>query len=339
MLESVLRGTALFMLDVYLLRVIVNSVQAGSDFGGLAATTLWIAGYYGAVQILRTVLRTLYYPISNLKIQESIQLRLFTASMEADLSCFEDSEFYDRYVKAIQEAPTRASQILDSISDMILFITYVATNGVLLVTIAPELMIWAFLPVLVGILTGKRRNRVSYEFTMRVTEQNRKRDYVRRVFYMQKYAKELRLTNIYRVLFRQMDESLRDIGRAIRQYGFKLALFEYARNETVEVLVYVGSILWTSFRVLTAKTMPLGDALVVVNSISSVAYTFQDSIQRLFEFHEHSLYIENLRYFLQYEPSIRNDPKGTAGIRLSGTWSSTTSPSTMQGRRQRFCTR
>lgn len=83
----------------------------------------------------------------------------------------------------------------------------------LLVTIAPELMIWAFLPVLVGILTGKRRNRVSYEFTMRVTEQNRKRDYVRRVFYMQKYAKELRLTNIYRVLFRQMDESLRDIGR------------------------------------------------------------------------------------------------------------------------------
>ena len=54
MLESVLRGTALFMLDVYLLRVIVNSVQAGSDFGGLAATTLWIAGYYGAVQILRT---------------------------------------------------------------------------------------------------------------------------------------------------------------------------------------------------------------------------------------------------------------------------------------------
>lgn len=308
--ESVLRGTALFMMDVYLLRIIVNSVQAGSDFGRLAATTIWIAGYYGAVQIFRTVLRTLYYPISNLKIQESIQLRLFTTSMEADLSCFEDSEFYDRYVKAIREAPTRASQILDSISDLILFITYVATNGALLVTIAPELMVWAFLPVLVGLLTGKRRNKVSYELTMRVTEQNRKRDYVRRVFYLQNYAKELRLTNIYRVLFRQMDESLRDICKAIRQYGFKLALFEYVRDETVEVLVYVGSILWTSFRVLTAKTMPLGDALVVVNSISSVAYTFQDSIQRLFEFHEHSLYIQNLRYFLEYEPTIQNDPKG-----------------------------
>ena len=59
------------------------------------------------------------------------------------------------------------------------------------------------------------------------------------------------------------------------------------RDETVEVLVYIGSILWTSFRVLTAKTMPLGDALVVINSISTVAFTFQDSIQRLFEFHEH----------------------------------------------------
>ena len=39
-LESVLRGTALFMLDVYLLRIIVNSVQAGSDFGRLAVTTI-----------------------------------------------------------------------------------------------------------------------------------------------------------------------------------------------------------------------------------------------------------------------------------------------------------
>ncbi len=317
-LESVLRGTALFMLDVYLLRIIVNSVQAGSDFGRLAVTTIWVAGYYGAVQIFRTVLQTLYYPISNLKIQESIQLRLFTTSMEADLSCFEDSEFYDRYVKAIQEAPTRASQILDSISDLILFITYVATNGALLVTMAPELMVWAFLPVLVEVLIGKRRNKVSYELTMRVTEQNRKRDYVRRVFYLQNYAKELRLTNIYRVLFRQMDESLRDICRAIREYGLKLALFEYVRDETVEVLVYIGSILWTSFRVLTAKTMPLGDALVVINSISTVAFTFQDSIQRLFEFHEHSLYIQNLRYFLEYEPTIQRDPKGLPVVDFRG---------------------
>ncbi|MFQ9801124.1 MAG: hypothetical protein ACLR23_21845 [Clostridia bacterium] len=92
-MNLVLRGTALFMLDVYLLRIIVNSVQAGSDFGRLAVTTIWVAGYYGAVQIFRTVLQTLYYPISNLKIQESIQLRLFTTSMEADLSCFEDSNF------------------------------------------------------------------------------------------------------------------------------------------------------------------------------------------------------------------------------------------------------
>lgn len=306
------------MLDVYLLRIIVNSVQAGSDFGRLAVTTIWVAGYYGAVQIFRTVLQTLYYPISNLKIQESIQLRLFTTSMEADLSCFEDSEFYDRYVKAIQEAPTRASQILDSISDLILFITYVATNGALLVTMAPELMVWVFLPVLVEVLIGKRRNKVSYELTMRVTEQNRKRDYVRRVFYLQNYAKELRLTNIYRVLFRQMDESLRDICRAIREYGLKLALFEYVRDETVEVLVYIGSILWTSFRVLTAKTMPLGDALVVINSISTVAFTFQDSIQRLFEFHEHSLYIQNLRYFLEYEPTIQRDPKGLPVVDFRG---------------------
>ena len=167
-------------------------------------------------------------------------------------------------------------------------------------------------------MIGKRRNKVSYELTMRVTEQNRKRDYVRRVFYLQNYAKELRLTNIYRVLFRQMDESLRDICRAIREYGLKLALFEYVRDETVEVLVYIGSILWTSFRVLTAKTMPLGDALVVINSISTVAFTFQDSIQRLFEFHEHSLYIQNLRYFLEYEPTIQRDPKGLPVVDFRG---------------------
>ena len=115
-----------------------------------------------------------------------------------------------------------------------------------------------------------------------------------------------------------MDESLRDICRAIREYGLKLALFEYVRDETVEVLVYIGSILWTSFRVLTAKTMPLGDALVVINSISTVAFTFQDSIQRLFEFHEHSLYIQNLRYFLEYEPTIQRDPKGLPVVDFRG---------------------
>ncbi|MBQ7910881.1 MAG: ABC transporter ATP-binding protein, partial [Clostridia bacterium] len=54
----------------------------------------------------------------------------------------------------------------------------------------------------------------------------------------------------------------------------------------------------------------VGDCIVVLNSIGSVSGYLQGLVTNLVSFHEHALYIQNLRSFLEYEPKIKANPEG-----------------------------
>ena len=57
-------------------------------------------------------------------------------------------------------------------------------------------------------------------------------------------------------------------------------------------------------RQVISKTIPLSSFFIAVNSIFSVS-THMNSFASIFnEFVEHSLYIDDLRYFMEYEPKI-----------------------------------
>lgn len=54
-----------------------------------------------------------------------------------------------------------------------------------------------------------------YNYNMEMQEKSRKRDYVKRGFYLADYAKEMRLTNINRVMFKKFYESIKELNRAV----------------------------------------------------------------------------------------------------------------------------
>lgn len=298
------------LLDVYLLKYIINGIQEGLDFKRLVGFILIITAFH----IFSTAFSHYYWqkfaPVSNQKIYSHIQKALFEKSSSVELACFEDPDFYDKYVKAISEANNRTQQVLGSLGDIVYFIFNAFATSFIIFTIDPVLIVFALIPFMVSILFGKRLNKVRYNYNMEMQEKSRKRDYVKRVFYLADYAKEMRLTNINRVMFKKFYEAIKELKGVIKKYGLKVALLDYLFIAVNDIIVFLGAILYSAYKTLVSKSMLYGDCVVVINGINNVAWSLRNMADVFIQFQNHSLYIDNLRYFLEYKPAIDENREG-----------------------------
>jgi ATP-binding cassette subfamily B protein len=53
------------------------------------------------------------------KISKGIQDELLKKSLTLDFACYDDAEYYDKYVRAMQEAESRAIEVLDSLVEIL----------------------------------------------------------------------------------------------------------------------------------------------------------------------------------------------------------------------------
>lgn len=140
---------------------------------------------------------------------------------------------------------------------------------------------------------------------MKRREEERQRDYTKRTFYLNDFAKEMRLTNIHRVMFERFDRAVKNIIVYIKKYGLKLAVIDYIMNESGEVISEMGAMLYAVYSTFISGTMLYGDCFVVVNSISILTYIFSDFTSRFLKLHENSLYVDTIKEYLDYEPKIK----------------------------------
>ena len=310
-ISAVLGAANSFLLDTYLYKYALNALQDGRAMTDILITLGCMFGYSVFYMIFRNALscyNELKYPIVEAYIQNMIQKK----AVEVDLACFESSSFYDTYVKATTEATDRAFKVMNNLLDTIWVTIEVIAIGVLVITIDPIFLLLALLPLICTLLVGKRSNRIRYDYNMRSQEVARQRDYVRRTFYLSDFSKEMRLTEMWKVMYRRMHTSIVEMKEIINKYGYKIMFFRYLFNFVFDVLVYSGAIIIAAFKTLVAKNMLLGDCFVIINSISNVAGSL-DYVGGIFiKLDENSLYVDNLRDFLEYEVQISEDENAPA---------------------------
>ena len=306
LITTVLAAVESFLLNTYLYQYALNALQEGKELKVVLITLGCMFGY-SILYTLFVIISDCYFELKYPKVEAYIQNLLQKKAVEVDLACFESSAFYDTYVKATSEATNRAYTVMNNILDVVWITINVVAIGTLIITIDPIFLILAFLPFFCTLLVGKKRNRVQYDYNMRYREVARQRDYVRRTFYLSDFSKEMRLTEMWKVMYKRMHTSISEMKGIVNKFGYKLMFFRYLFDFVFDVLVYAGTVILAAFKTLVAKNMLLGDCFVVINSISNVAGSVNYMGDIFFKLDENSLYVDNLRDFLEYEVHIAED--------------------------------
>lgn len=308
---SIIFGVATnFLFDVYLLRLVINSIQTGRPFSEILYFIITVGIILVVYYIINNYYGEVFAPVSDKIIYRSIQKQVFAKASRVDLACYETPEFYDTYIKAVNETNQIAQTVMNSVGNMISNILTILSVSLFIFTIDPIFILFTIIPVLYSLIFGKKLNLLRWNRQMEMAEKTRKRDYIKRVFYLVDYAKEMRLTNISKVLFERFYNVINELKQTIKKHGLLLSILDYWSIVIQYVILFIGTIIYTTFRTVVKKNMLYGDCVVIINNIVDTASAMQGIVGGYMQFHSNALSIQNIRAFLEYKPTIDENPDG-----------------------------
>ncbi|MBQ9121247.1 MAG: ABC transporter ATP-binding protein [Clostridia bacterium] len=304
--SSFVYGVLDFLSEGYLLRRIVNGLDSGESVASIVQYVVIL----GIITLLCYVSLSWFWnvvsPIQVRKVGAYVEKMLFRKASEVELACYENPAFYDKYVKAMDEAYNRILKVMYTLDNLIARVIALLANSMLLFIIDPWLILFGLFPLLLGFFR-RLENVAGHDQETAQKPINRRADYVKRTFYLGEYAKEMRIGGMYRNMLRDLRESFRDYRTVIKKYGRKKAIYGYIQRVGLEVVTILGATLYSVWSTMCIGVenggMSVGDCIVVLGSIG-ISYSLNNLVQNFAEFGEHALFLEDVRFFLDYQPAV-----------------------------------
>ena len=283
---------------------LLNTVDGG-DFYYAVKTIAIMASFW----ILAYIFDKWYWCIMNPLIKRKLHLRMheemFVKALSLDLSCFDDPEFYNDFVWAMNESDQRAVEVIEDTGKLINRIVASATLFTLLFTVDPIIALILFLSSPVTVISNLIANKVSFKHSKETNPLWRKKNYINRVYHLSDYAKELRIRRADELLMADYDENTEKIIAAEKKYGKKYFLLYGLGWNAVGTITNYAIILYMIV-MLSRGELAVGGFAASVGMIWRIRWLLVDLIDRITKYPKHSLYIEKYLEFMHFRPVIKD---------------------------------
>lgn len=297
-------------LNIIFLEKIVGFLEIGAEFREVVVFILFSLLFLGVCTFIRAYYDRMIAPAGNQIMYEKLHLRMFEKATEVELECFENPEFYNKYTKATSQIKGKAFAVINTMADMLTILFNLCFLSYKAVTTDIYVLFFVLFPILATYVIGVRTNKIQYKRYEENVEHNRKKEYVKRTVYLQDYAKELRLSNIFNVLSDYFEASVSEIIENIRKYGLRLVVLG-ALQSGLNYSFTIGCIIcYAALRLLYWKNITPTDFVVLVSVISSFTWNVIDISKNVAKVQDNSQYIENIKSFMEYEPKIAESQPG-----------------------------
>ena len=136
--------------------------------------------------------------------------------------------------------------------------------------------------------------KIKYTFHA-TTEAERKKEYARRIFYLPKYAKDLRMYAESDLVEGIYEEGTEEIIREQKRFGGKLALFSFLEACIGDAVIVLFPIAYVAVRILSGAQMLVGDFVGIAQSVAILGWDVEMLLDQFVEIGS------SLRYVLDYE--------------------------------------
>lgn len=291
---------------------VVRFIEEGESFSKVVPFLVGSVLFILLLHVYRDYFWNITQPIGNHKVYEKMHLRMFEKATDVELECYENPEFYDKYMKAVMQIKSRAHAVVWVVASM-------SVSAVALVyliyktwTIDKFAIIFALLPLVSTYYLGNKINQAGYELYQVNIQEVRRKEYVKRAIYQQDYAKELRLSNAFAMLLGHFKESVEAVVKNTKKYGLRIGLLSCLSEGVNQVFITAGSVLYATVRLVYFKDLRVSEYLVLVSAIYTISNILVQNARCLTKFNDNALYIQNIREFFDYEPKISESQPGRA---------------------------
>ena len=292
-----------FFSYAYMLRYLINGLYNENNIRSLIGYIVLVLVINIIYDIIMELHNNYFAPIINIKSKQRLNQTIYDKSISLDIANYEDPKEYQLYNRAISNGAEAINTAISIICDAISLAINVAMNSWLIFIINSVLFIFVLLPLLFNLINPFVRKKI-YEFRMKTMEIDRKKDYSRRAFYLSEFSKEMRLTQIHRVMLKYFKDSIDQYIKLVKTDGMNIATFMILLSVGTNVIAILEAEMFAVYMTLVKKSILLGDCLVILQSISGVSYNIERIGTVLSKIYDTSLSVKDYCNFMNKKPNI-----------------------------------
>ena len=247
------------------------------------------------------------------KVREKVKLLLYEKAKDLDLECYDNPDYYNKMVLALSEVDNQIERCVTFLQNTVAGITVFVSTGIYFLSRDSVSILFAAVSFLMAFFFNQLYNKLVFKIRVARNPHERKREYVKRVFYLNDYAKELRLNpEVSDILFERFEQANEEVYQiekknARRRYllGF---MRRYVSNNLISDVVYISYLV---FQAAVRGVLSFSNVAILYNSFGRLKRGMSVFTDVYPYACETSLYVQKIRDFLEYEPKIVNT-KGLA---------------------------
>lgn len=323
--ETVRNEAVIFLEFTFGLNYVLECAEYGRPFKQAALFLVSLLTFVVVGLLFNAYLFQKLQMKSQPKIKRALKQMLYMKAKEIDLECYDDPEFYNNYVLAVSEIENQTERIFAVIANLFTGLTSIVLSGAFFIGNDVFSFIFVVVSFAASLASGKALARLEFKIRNEKNPDERKLGYVNRVFYMNDYAKEVRLnTEVSGLLLKDFDETndrLLEIERknAGRRFGLRF-LKNYVSNNFIIDVVYMIYLVYSAAVLHRISYSNVAVMRGTANRMKNRMRQFADVYPKMQEI---SMYVGKIQKFLDIEPKIvstadRKVPQSPTKIELRG---------------------
>lgn len=246
-------------------------------------------------------------------IYQSFYKRVIKKSISMDYAQFEKPDFYDKYTRALNECQQRGSTILYCSAYLVAGIASIVTAALIVADVDPVLLIFIVPMVMVSLFFGKKTGDMYYKLDFSNTRDGRMGSYAKRVFYEKKYAGELRLFGIGKLLLHRHEKAYDEMQKRTREIRRKITVLETVKWVIYNLLSTIFPYLYIAF-VLNSEGVQTAAYIAMIPALGTLSWRTSDAVELVVTLAKESAFVANLREFLSYEPKTNSSMRPSPAL-------------------------
>lgn len=250
-----------------------------------------------------------------------VNVMILEKALTLELAHFEDSEYYDKLVRARREASSRPLSLVTSTFEVIKDFITLATVAGLLLQFSPCAVLLLGLAGLPAFLAEARFSGEAFRIYRRRSAERRMQLYLEMVLTREDGVKEVKLLQLGRLFLDRYVDIFRRLYREDRNLVLRRGFWGYVLGLLASIAFYFAYG-WVAFAAIAA-TITIGQMTMYVALFRQGQTAVTSSLTAINGMYEDNLYLSNLTEYLEHQvPEPTGDrqqgPTPEEGIRFEG---------------------
>ena len=304
-LLSVATSVVLALSEVNLIAKAISLVIDNSDINLLYKSLIKYVIIIGACYIVKIFYTRFIMQRYRMIYRKKMQTFLFSKVKHIDMESYDNPEFYDKFSRALGDSTWRGIAVFNTFVDFVEAVAITIALGTYVLLTDVVLILIVLVSAVINVFAINFINKTWYK-TYRESERSRRYQfYVRRTFYQQRFAAEIKTTNVGGLLIDKFEDATNDIEKIYRKAEKKQLIPNLVSGISENLIQQALSYIYLAYKLF--QGLAVATFTATVNATFKFSSNFTRAISVYTYLREHSYYINDFLWITNYEPNIEKN--------------------------------